>query len=156
MPGSATFAGSLLTAIKGRKFSSIAKLFPAPVEFEGWTPTGHWVAQDGSTIAKIVEVWFTPGGTGTTVVWSNETTSKGVTVLEYEVTWKTQPEDQPRALRQAWLLQMKGDKVVSARVYCAGPHTEFPDVDLDKQRRSKGLGAPKPPNSPRVVAAKAS
>lgn len=153
----ATVPGTLLAAIKGRKFPSVGKLFASPVDFEAWTPTGHWTADDGPTIAKIVEVWFTPGGTNGTVVWSNELAgAKGLSILEYEVAWKTQPEDQPRVLRQAWLLTVKGDKIASARVYCAGPHTEFPDVDLDKQRRSKGLGSPKPPNSPRVVAAKAS
>jgi hypothetical protein len=153
----ATVTGTLLAAIKARKFPSIGKMFATPVEFEAWTPSGHWTAQDGATIAKIIEVWNTPGAGAGTVVWSNEILgAKGLAILEYEVAWKTLPEDQPRVLRQVWLLNTKGDKIVSARVYCAGPHTEFPDVDLDKQRRSKGLGAPKPPNSPRVVAARAS
>ncbi len=152
-----TVTGTLLANIKSRKFPSVGKMFASPVDFEAWTPSGHWTAEDGATIAKIIEVWFTPGTGSGTVVWSSETTgAKGLAVLEYEVAWKTTPEDQPRVLRQAWLLTTKGEKIVSARVYCAGPHTEFPDVDLDKQRRSKGLGAPKPPNSPRVVAAKAS
>ena len=152
-----TVTGTLLAAIKSRKFPTVGKMFASPVDFEAWTPSGHWTAPDGATIAKIVEVWFTPGAGSASVVWSNEVAgSKSLAILEYELAWKNPPDEQPRVLRQAWLLSIKNDKIASARVYCAGPHTEFPDVDLDKQRRSKGLGAPKPPNSPRVVAAKAS
>ena len=151
-----TVTGTLLAAIKARKFPTIGKLFASPVHFEAWTPAGHWLAEDGSTIAKIIEVWFTPG-LSNAIIWSSETAgAKGAATLEYEISWKAQPDDQPRVLRQTWLLTTKGEKIVSARVYCAGLHTEFPEVDLDKQRRSKGIGAPKPPNSPRVVAAKAS
>jgi hypothetical protein len=150
-----TVPGQLLAAIKSRKFTSIAKLFAPPVDFEAWTPSGHWVAQDGSTVAKIVEVWFTPGA-GSSITWSNETSgARGAATLEYEISWKTQPDDQPRVVRQACLMTVKGEKIVSARVYCAGLHTEFPEVDLEKQRRSRGLAPPKPgPGAKPVVAAK--
>lgn len=149
-----TVPGQLLAAIKSRKFTSVARLFANPVDFEAWTPTGHWVAQDGPTVAKIVEVWFTPGA-GSTITWSNETSgARGAATLEYEITWKTQPDDQPRVVRQAYLLTVKGEKIVSARVYCAGLHTEFPEVDLEKQRRSRGLAPPKPGPGAKVVAAK--
>jgi hypothetical protein len=149
-----TVPGQLLAAIKARKFTSIAKLFSSPVDFEAWTPQGRWTAQDGSTVAKIVEVWFTPG-TNSTITWSNETAgARGAATLEYEITWKVQPDDQPRIVRQAYLLTIKGEKIASARVYCAGLHTEFPEVDLEKQRRSRGLAPPKPLGSAKVVAAK--
>lgn len=146
--------GQLLAAIKSRKFSAVARLFASPVEFEAWTSTGHWVAQDGATAAKIIEVWFTPG-TGSTITWSNETAgARGTATLEYEITWKTQPDDQPRVVRQAYLLTVKGEKIVSARVYCPGLHAEFPEVDLEKQRRSRGLAPPKPLAGARASAAK--
>lgn len=138
-----TIPGQLLAAIKSRRFTAAAKLFAAPVDFEAWTPTGHWIAQDGPTVAKIIEVWFTPG-TGSTITWSNETSSARAATLEYEITWKVQPDDQPRVVRQVCLMTLKGEKIVSARIYCAGLHTEFPEVDLEKQRRSRGLAPPKP------------
>ncbi len=148
-----TVPGQLLAAIKSRKFTSIAKLFANPVDFEAWTPSGHWPAQDGPTVAKIIEVWFTPGA-GSVITWSNETAgARGAATLEYEITWKTQPDDQPRVVRQAFLLTVKGEKIISARVYCAGLHTEFPEVDLEKQRRSRGLAPPKPGPGAKVVAA---
>jgi hypothetical protein len=151
-----TVPAQLMAAIKARKFTTASRLFAAPVDFHAWTPAGHWVAEDGQTIAKIIEVWFTPGA-GSSVTWSNETSgARGAATLEYEMAWKAAPDDQPRVLRQTWLLITKGEKIVSARVYCAGLHTEFPEVDLEKQRRSKGLGPPKPPQSPKVVQAKAS
>lgn len=147
--------GQLLAAIKGRKFTSVARLFANPVDFQAWTPIGHWVAEDGATAGKIIEVWFTPGA-GSQVVYSNETSgARGAAGLELEIAWKVQPDDQPRVLRQVYLLTVKNEKIVSARVYCAGLHTEFPEVDLEKQRRSKGLAAPKPA-APKAVAAKAS
>lgn len=139
-----TVASQLLAAIKSRKFTAVAKLFASPVEFEAWTPSGHWSAQDGATAAKIIEVWFTPG-VGSVITWSNESSgARGAATLEYEITWKTQPDDQPRVVREAYLLTIKGEKIASARVYCAGLHTEFPEVDLEKQRRSRGLAPPKP------------
>lgn len=148
-----TVPGQLLAAIKSRKFTSIAKLFANPVDFEAWTPTGHWAAQDGPTVAKIVEVWFTPGA-GNVISWSNETAgARGGATLECEITWKTQPDDQPRVVRQTYQLTVKGEKIVSARVYCAGLHTEFPEVDLEKQRRSRGLAPPKPGPGAKVAAA---
>lgn len=138
-------AGQLLKAIKDRKFTSVGRMCAHGIDFEAWTPAGHWVASDGATVAKIFEVWFTPG-VSSTVTYSNETAGKGNSVtLECEMTWKLQPEDQTRALRQVHLLTLnKEGKIVYARVYCAGLHMEFPEVDLEKQRRSKGLAAPKP------------
>lgn len=147
--------GQLLAAIKARRFTSIGRMFANPVEFQAWTPTGHWVATDPTTVARIVEVWFSPGA-GSHIVFSNETSGgRGAASLELEVAWKVPPDDQQRVLRQVYLLTVKGDRIVSARVYCAGLHTEFPEVDLEKQRRSKGIIAAKPA-APRAVAAKAS
>jgi hypothetical protein len=144
-------SAQVLAALKGRKFTALGRLFSSPTDFQAWTPTGHWVAEDGATVAKIVEVWFTPG-IGNAIVSSSETAgARGAATLDYEISWTAPPDEQPRSLRQAWLIQTKGDKIVSARVFCAGLHTEFPEVDLEKQRRSKGLGAPKPPSSPKVV-----
>ncbi len=150
-----TVPGALLTAIKARKFGTASKLFAAPVDFEAWTPAGHWVAHDATTVSKILEVWFTPGA-GSSITYTSETSgTRGAATLEYEIAWKTQPDDQVRLLRQVFLMTVKGEKIVSARVYCAGLHTEFPDVDLEKQRRSKGLALAKPP-TPKVIPAKAS
>lgn len=149
MPSTSTapnsVSGQLLKAIKDRKFTSIGRMCAPGVDFEAWTNLGHWVASDGATVAKIFEVWFTPG-VSSTVTYSNETPGKGNAVtLEYEMTWKLQPEDQTRSLRQAHLLTLNKDgKITHARVYCSGLHMEFPEVDLEKQRRSKGLAAPKP------------
>lgn len=152
-----TVTGQLLAAIKSRKFTSIGKLFAPGASFEAWTPTGRWVADDSATIARIIEVWYSPPGPST-IVWSNETTgARGAATLECEVSWKVQPDDQIRVLRQIYVLTLKGDKIMSARVYCAGLHTEFPDVDLEKQRRTKGLIAGKPlPAARSAPAAKAS
>jgi len=158
MSSASTIPGQLLAAIKARKFTAAGKLFANPVEFEAWNPSGRWLASDPATIAKILEVWYTPG-TGSNVVWSNESSgAKGAATLEYEVAWKAQPDDQPRLLRQVFVMTIKNDKIVSARVYCAGLHTEFPEVDLEKQRRSRGLAPPKAagPARPAVAAAKAS
>jgi|SRR5581483_3696147 len=155
MAGS-SIPAQLLAAIKGRKYTSIARLFANPVDFQGWTPTGHWVATDPQTAARIIEVWFSPGGSASTITWSNETSTTKFGTLEYEIAWQAQPDDQPRVLRQAYILTFKGDKIAAARVYCAGLHTEFPEVDLEKQRRQKGLGGLKPaPSSPRAIAVKA-
>lgn len=145
-----TVPGQLLAAIKGRKFSTLARLFAPDVDFQAWTNAGHWTATDGQTIAKIVEVWFTPGA-GSSVIFSNESSgARGAATLEFEIAW-TQPDEQPRVLRQVYLMTInKNNKIASARVYCPGPHIEFPEVDLEKQRRARGLAAPKP------LAAKAS
>ncbi len=153
-----TVPAALLAAIKARKFSSIGKMCAPGIDFEAWTPVGHWVASDGTTVGRILEVWFTPGA-GSTIVYSNETAgARGAASLEIEVSWKLPPEDQLRVLRQVYLLTIKADKITHARVYCAGLHTDFPEVDLEKQRRNKGIivgGKPGP--GPRVVAvAKAS
>ena len=151
-----TVPGALLAAIKARKFTSIGKMFASPVDFHAWTPAGHWVAEDAASVAKIIEVWFSPGA-GSIITWSNETAgARGVATLECEIAWKTEPDDQGRILRQAYLLTIKNDKITAARVYCAGLHTEFPDVDLEKQRRSKGLVLGKPNMAPKAAVAKAS
>ncbi len=147
--------GQLLAAIKGRKFGNVARMFAPQVDFQAWAPTGHWVATDPGTTSKIIEAWFTPGA-GSTITFSNETSNARSATLEFEITWKTQPDDQVRVLRQVYLMSIKGEKITSARVYCAGLHTEFPEVNLEKQRRTKGLAGAKPPNSPKAIIAKAS
>ncbi len=146
--------GQLLAAIKARKFGTIARLFAPQVDFQAWTPYGHWVATDAATAAKIIETWYAPGA-GSIVTFSNETANARSGILECEISWKIQPDEQVRVLRQVYLLTLKGDKITAARVYCPGLHTEFPEVDLEKQRRSKGLSGPKPPSSPKAVPAKA-
>ena len=64
---STTIPGQLLAAIKARKFTAVSKLFSPGVDFQAWTPAGTWVASDGATIAKIIEVWYTPGA-GSTII----------------------------------------------------------------------------------------
>ena len=151
-----TVPAALLAAIKARKFTTVARMFAAPVDFHAWSPVGHWAAEDAQTVAKIIEVWFSPGA-GSAITWSNETSgARGAATLEYEITWNTDPDEQGRVLRQAFVLTIKNDKIASARVYCAGLHTEFPEVDLEKQRRSKGLALGKPNVPPKAVVAKAS
>jgi len=153
---STTIPGQLLAAIKTRRFGAISKLFSPGVDFQAWTPAGKWIASDGATIAKIVEVWYTPGA-GSTIIDTIETAgTKGAVTLEFQISWKLPPEDQIRVLRQVYLLTVKNDRITRARVYCAGLHTDFPEVDLEKQRRNKGIGGPKPSNAPKMVAAKAS
>jgi hypothetical protein len=149
-----TVPSQLLAAIKARKFTSIARLFAPGVDFQAWTPIGKWTANDGSTVAKIIEVWYSPG-TASQIIDRTETQgARGAATLEVEVAWKLPPEDQTRVLRQVYLMTVKGDKIVHARVYCAGLHTEFPEVDLEKQRRAKGIGGPKISTAPKMVAAK--
>lgn len=151
-----TIPAQLLAAIKARKFSAIAKLFAPGVDFQAWTPAGKWVASDGATVAKIIEVWYTPGA-GSTIADTAETAgARGAVTLEFEISWKLPPEDQIRVLRQVYLLTVKNDRITRARIYCAGLHTDFPEVDLEKQRRNKGIGGPKPSMAPKMVAAKAS
>ena len=147
----------LLTAIKARRFSAVASLFAPDVQFEAWNPSGRWVAEDPLTAARIIEVWFTPGS-GSSVVWSNETNgARGAATLEFEMAWKAPPDEQPRTLRQVYLLTInKAGKIASARVYCPGLHTEFPEVDLEKQRRQKGLAAAIPKAAAGKVVVKAS
>jgi hypothetical protein len=151
-----TVPAQLLAAIKGRKFTTIARLFGAQTQFEAWTPAGHWVAEDGQTVSKIIEVWYSPGGTNS-VVYVNETAgARGTATLEIEVTWTTQPDDQPRVLHQFWVITVnKSGKIASARVFDPGLHTEFPEVDLEKQRRAKGIGGAKPPNAAKTISARA-
>ncbi len=148
--------GKVLAAIKGRKFAALSKLFAPKADFQAWTPSGRWAADDAATIAKILEVWFTPGAGPTTVVWSNETASAKAATLEYEVCWKAPPDDSARMLRDVWILTLKDERITAARIYSAGLHIEFPDVDLEKQRRQKGLGGVKMSNSPKVITSKAS
>jgi hypothetical protein len=153
----ATVPGQLLAAIKARKFGTVARLFSPQVDFQGWTPAGHWVAEDATTAGRIIEVWYSPG-TGSTVVSSSESTgARGAAILELEIAWTAPPDEQPRILRQAYLLTVKNGKITRARVYCAGLHTEFPEVDIEKQRRTRGLAAavPKPAAQPRAAAAAA-
>ena len=151
-----TIPAQLLTAIKARKFGTVAKLFAPGVDFQAWTPGGKWVASDGATVAKIIEVWYTPGA-GSTIVDTAETAgARGAVTLEFEISCKLPPEDQVRVLRQVYLLTVKNDRITRARIYCAGLHTEFPEVDLEKQRRSKGIGGARPSNAPKMVAVRAS
>jgi hypothetical protein len=147
--------GKILSALKGRKFTALGKLFAPKSDFQAWTPAGHWTAEDPATIAKIVEVWFSPG-VGNSVMWSTEAASARSAVLEYEIHWKAPPDESTRILRDAWMLTLKDGKITSARVYSAGLHIEFPEVDLEKQRRQKGLGGVKVSNSPKVITSKAS
>jgi hypothetical protein len=153
-----TVPGQLLAAIRTRKFTHVARMFAPDVRFEGWTPAGHWVAEDATTAAKVIEAWFAPGNGVSTVTFSNEIAgARGLAILEFEMTWKAPPDDQPRALRQVYLMTIKAGKIAEAHVYCAGLHTEFPDVDIDKQRRTKGLAPMKPAAaSGKVAAARAS
>jgi len=152
-----TVTSQLLNAIKGRKWSAASKLFAPGVDFQAWTPVGHWVANDPATVGRILEAWFSPGA-GSTIVESNESTgARGSAMLELEISWTIPPDDQPRVLREVYLMTIKNDRIVQARVYCAGLHTEFPEVDIDKQRRAKGLTAAPAKPAPRAaaVAAKA-
>ena len=147
--------GKILSALKGRKFTALGRLFAPRMDFQAWTPAGHWAAEDAATIAKIVEVWFSPG-IGNTVMWSTEVANAKSAVLEYEIHWKAPPDESTRILRDAWMLTLKDGKITAARVYSAGLHIEFPEVDLEKQRRQKGLGGVKVSNSPKVITSKAS
>ena len=139
----ATVTSQLLNAIRTRKFSSLSKMFAPGVDFQAWTNLGHWTAADGPTVVRIIETWFSPGAGAMTVVDSHESAgARGAATLEFEMAWTVPPDDQPRVLRQIYLLTIKGDRIAQARIYCPGPHTDFPEVDLDKQRRAKGLQAP--------------
>lgn len=152
-----TVPGKVLAAIKGRKFTALSKLFAPKADFQAWTPSGRWVAEDAATITKILEVWFTPGAGPTTVMWSNETSSAKSATLEYEVCWKAPPDDSARMLRDVWIMTIgKDSRITAVRIYSAGLHIEFPDVDLEKQRRQKGLTGVKMSNSPKVITSKAS
>lgn len=146
----------VLSAIKNRKFPTVGKLFTTKCDFQAWTPSGRWVAEDASTVGKILEVWFTPGAAPMTVSFSTETSTAKSATLEYEVSWKIPTDDLPRVLRDVWIMTLKDGKIASARVYSAGLHIDFPDVDLEKQRRQKGLAGPKISNSPKVITSKAS
>src|SRR5437879_4350140 len=82
-----TVPAQLLAAIKARKYTSVARMFANGVDFQAWTPSGHWVAQDGATAAKIIEVWCAPGAGPASVAWSNESSgARGSATLEFELT----------------------------------------------------------------------
>lgn len=150
-----TVPGHFLNAVKNRKFTSVQRLFAPNVDFQAWNPSGHWIATDASTAAKIIEVWFTPGA-NSQITFSRETAGAGGrTILEYEIGWNLTPDEQPRCVRQVHLMTVKNGRIVSDRVYCAGLHTDFPEVDLEKQRRAKGIGGVKPP-APKAITARAS
>lgn len=152
-----TVPGKILAAIKGRKFAALSKMFSTNCDFQAWTPSGRWVASDAATIAKIAEVWFTPGAGNTTIDWSSETATAKTATLEYEVSWHVPPDESLRILRDAWFMTLAKDgKIAAVRIYSAGLHIEFPDVDLEKQRRQKGIGGVKMSNSPKVITSKAS
>ena len=154
-----TVAAQLLANIRTRKFAAIARQFAEETEFQAWTPAGHWTATDGRTAARIIEVWFTPG-TNSIVRHSYEAhAARGMVVLECEIGWKLPSvanaktkgvliEGEPRVLRQVYLLAIKNGKITTAHVYCAGLHTDFPEVDLEKQRRIKELIPRTPPGRP--------
>lgn len=143
-------AAQLLANIRARKFTAIAKQFAGDADFQAWTPSGHWTATDGRTAARIIEVWFTPG-LGSVVQHSHVAhAGRGLAVLEYEIGWKLPSvtnskmkgvviEGEPRVLRQVYLLTIKAGKITAARVYCSGLHTTFPEVDIEKRRRTKGI-----------------
>lgn len=142
-------ASQLLANIRARKFTAIARQFADDVDFQAWTPNGRWTATDGRTAARIIEVWFTPGSSSVVHYSSEAHAGRGTVVLECEIGWKLPSvlrtktgivvEGEPRVLRQVYLLAIKNGKIAAARVYCAGLHTNFPEVDLEKQRRTKGL-----------------
>jgi hypothetical protein len=71
-----TVTAQLLNAIRSRKFNQIGRLCASDIDFQAWTPVGHWVANDPSTVAKIIEVWFTPGAGASVIVESRETTEQ--------------------------------------------------------------------------------
>jgi len=159
MATDASVPAQLLAAIKARKFTSgansVAKLLTPDIHFEAWNNTGHWIADDPGTAARIIEVWYSPGTGPSTVAWSNETSTTKAGTLEVEIHWIAPPDDQPRVLRQVYLMALKDGKISAMRVYCPGLHSEFPEVDLEKQRRQKGLSAaPAKPAAaaPRVTA----
>jgi hypothetical protein len=151
-----TVPGKVLSALKGRKYTTLGRLFAPKCDFQAWTPTGRWVAEDGATVAKIAEVWFSPGLGTCTVMWSTETSTAKAATLEYEIAWKAPPDDSPRVLRDTWIMGLKDGRITTVRVYSAGLHIEFPEVDLEKQRRQKGLSGVKISNSPKVITSKAS
>lgn len=143
-------AAQLLANIRARKFTAIARQFADDADFQAWTPSGHWTATDGRTAARIIEVWFTPG-LGSVIQHSYAAhAGRGMAVLECEIGWKLPSvtnskmkgvviEGEPRVLRQVYLLAIKDGKITAARVYCAGLHTTFPEVDIEKRRRTKGI-----------------
>jgi hypothetical protein len=165
-----TVPGQLLAGLKSRRFSAIARLFAPDVDFQAWTPAGHWLAKDRATAAQIIEVWLTPGN-ACEVLHSEETSGAGgAATLECELAWhkpanwgvpmRGRPSNgQPASpqvaldtdplvvLRQLYLLTIKHDLITRARVYTPGPRAESPDVDLERQARASGLAAAAPATS---------
>lgn len=139
----------LLAHITARKFAAVAKLFAEDAHFQAWTPSGHWSATGGRGAAGIIELWFTPGRNSTLNFTRVVSAGRGVAVIECEIAWgvpvqinskMTQaPADEPRLLRQVYVMRVKDGRIHEARVYCAGLHTTFPDVDVEKVRRAKSL-----------------
>lgn len=153
--------GELLAHIKARRFDAIAKLFSPKVDFQAWTPAGHWVANDGVTAAQIMEVWFTPAGV-CQVLFNEETSGVGgVANLECELAWHRPapwgvPVRRPTGfagsaagvgndadplvmLRQLYLLTTRNGLITRARIYCPGLRNDSPDVDLQRQFRAAGI-----------------
>ena len=165
-----TVPGQLLAGLKARRFNAVAKLFAPDVDFQAWTPVGHWVAKDRATVAQIIEVWLTPGQ-GYQVLHSEETSGAGgAATLECELAWhkpahwgvpmRGRPSNgQPPSpqvaldsdplviLRQLFLLKIRDGLITQARVYCPGPRNEAPDVDLERQARASGLAGAAPATS---------
>jgi hypothetical protein len=146
---SQTVTTQLLANIRARKFAAIARQFANDADFQAWTANGHWTATDGRTAARIIEVWFTPGSSSVVHYSCEARAGRGMVALECEIGWKLPSvlkaktgivvEGEPRVLRQVYLLAIKNGKIAAARVYCAGLHTNFPEVDLERQLRTKGL-----------------
>lgn len=163
----APVTGQLLAHLKARRFSAIAKLMAPNVDFQGWTPAGHWSASDPKTAAQIIEVWLSSAA-GCKVLNSEESSGAGGTAtLECELAWHRQsnwgvpargrPANAPSAppaaldtdplviLRQLYLLTVRNGLITRARVYSPGPRNEAPDVDLQRQLRTVSAPAATPP-----------
>ena len=145
-------AGRLLNCIRSRRFKAIARICARDIEFHAWTPTGHWSASDGRAAATIIETWFSPGA-GSQVTYDATTIRRDTVVLECEIAWVVRaapsakfpdPPADPRMLRQVYVLTVKKGAITSAHVYCAGLHTAFPPVDLERLRRVKSLALRSP------------
>lgn len=145
-------AGKLLGCIRSRRFKAIARICAPDIEFHAWTPTGHWSASDGRVVATIIETWFSPGAESQ-VTYEATTIRRDTVALECEIAWVVRaaprakfpdPPPDPRVLRQVYLLTVRKGAITGARVYCAGLHTAFPPVDLERLRCAKGL-APRSP-----------
>lgn len=157
--------GQFLAHMKARRFGAIAKLCAPGVDFQAWTPVGHWVAHDGATVAQIVEVWLTPAGP-VKVLHSEETVGpRGTATLEFELAWHRQanwgvpmrgrpsgPVPAPVAqdtdplvmLRLLCLLTTRDGRITRARIYGPGLRNDAPLVDLQRQFRAAGISSTVP------------